>query len=70
MKNSWTLILLSVLLLFSCADNIKLEKEIAQVPVELSLTRFEVVFDQANPSDLPALKQEYPQFFPSQYQFI
>ena len=67
MKNSWTLILLSVLLLFSCADNIKLEKEIAQVPVELSLTRFEVVFDQANPSDLPALKQEYPQFFPSQY---
>ncbi len=67
MKNSWRLFLISAFLLLSCADDNQREKEIAQVAVELDLTRFERVFDQATPSDLPVLKEEFPQFFPSQY---
>ena len=67
MKNSWNILFLSFVLLLSCADENRLEEEISAIPVEVDLTRFELLFDQANEATLPGLKQQYPQFFPEQY---
>jgi len=60
-----TLITLFVLLLFyGCEKQSKTEKEIAAIPVDVNIIRFDIEFAQANESDLPRLKEKYPMFFP------
>jgi gliding motility-associated lipoprotein GldB len=54
-----------VLLIVGCADENSLEKEIAAIPVDVNVIRFDQVFLNATPADLPKLKEMYPQFFPS-----
>lgn len=54
-------------LLFSCNDESKIEKEIEKTPMDVELIRFDKVFANATPADLPKLKTEYPAFFPKQY---
>ncbi|WP_046758939.1 gliding motility lipoprotein GldB [Kordia jejudonensis] len=54
-----------VLFIVSCAKENPLEKEIAAIPVDLNIVRFDQVFLNATPSDLPKLKEAYPLFFPN-----
>lgn len=51
----------------ACQKENKIEKEIAGIPVQFQVERFDKIFTASQPSDLPRLKQEYPQFFPAQY---
>lgn len=54
-------------LFVSCGQQNKEEEEIAKIPIDFKVDRFDKAFAEAQPSDLPRLKQEYPQFFPKQY---
>ncbi|MFK7750759.1 MAG: gliding motility lipoprotein GldB [Kordia sp.] len=56
---------LCLLVLIGCADEKSLEKEIAAIPLDLNVVRFDQAFLGAKPSDLPKLKEAYPLFFPS-----
>ena len=62
----YVLILLG-LLLFSCNNESKVEKEIEKIPINIEIIRFDKKFADATPADLPKLKAEYPVFFPKQY---
>ncbi|QCX02255.1 gliding motility lipoprotein GldB [Aggregatimonas sangjinii] len=53
--------------LASCGETDTTEKEIAKIPLELRLTRFDVEFDNAKPENLADLKGRYPYLFPEQY---
>lgn len=57
--------LLSLIIIFSCADENSLEKQIAAIPLDVNIARFDQVFLNATPSDLPKLKEAYPLFFPA-----
>lgn len=55
------------LILFGCKQDNPLEREIAAIPMQLEVVRFDQVFAQASVSDIPELKKTYPQFFPAQF---
>ncbi len=59
--------LLFGVLLFSCNNESKVEKEIGKIPINVEIVRFDKEFANATPADLPKLKAEYPAFFPKQY---
>lgn len=61
-------IFLGLLLSFfiSCTDD-QVKKEIESIEVDLELKRFDRAFAQANPSDLPKLKNDFPFLFPTQF---
>lgn len=59
------LVYLCLLLVIGCAEENSLEKEIATIPLEVNVVRFEQIFLDAKPADLPKLKEAYPLFFPS-----
>lgn len=61
-----TLCLLSIFFMTSCSDDSK-EKEIATIPMTVSIKRFDKKFAEATPSDIPELKKEFPFLFPPQY---
>jgi len=50
-----------------CDSNAKLEEEIAAVPVDFELVRFDQIFANAAKADVPDLKSKFPMFFPEQY---
>lgn len=52
---------------FSCSNKTGVEKEIEKIPMSVEIIRFDKEFAAASPADLPRLKDEYPDFFPSQY---
>ncbi len=60
------LIIFCLILLVGCEDENKLEQEIAQIPMDVNITRFDKIFAKAEQKDLPKLKKEYPLFFPKQ----
>ncbi len=51
-------------LLFSCKEESKTDKEIATIPVDFKVERFDQIFYQSKPEDLKKIKAEYPFFFP------
>ena len=54
--------------LFSCTSGSdKIEKQIAAIPVSFDVVRFDLLFGNAKPQDLPQLKKHYPAFFPKKY---
>ncbi|HEY4618696.1 MAG TPA: gliding motility lipoprotein GldB [Flavobacterium sp.] len=57
----------SVLSLFilSCGQKNKIEKAIAEMPVEIKVERFDKIFFETQPEDLNKVKKEYPFFFPA-----
>ena len=55
------------MLLFSCNNDNKVEKEIEKIPMNVEIIRFDKEFANATPKNLPKLKGEFPAFFPSQY---
>lgn len=67
MKRHIFIVLLISLLFFACNETDKIEAEIAKIPVEVNVSRFDREFAQATPADLPNLKSTYPYLFPEQY---
>lgn len=66
MKNF--LCLLSVILsVLSCTDGTKVNSEIEQIAIDFKIKRFDVMLSQSAPSDIDAVKQEYPYFFSERY---
>ncbi len=59
--------ILALILLISCREENKLEKEISKIPLDLRLERFDREFGQASPRDIPKLKSKYPYLFPKQF---
>lgn len=59
--------LILLLGLFSCEEENKLEEEIAQIPIDFQVDRFDVEFAKASAEELPRLKKEYPFLFPPRY---
>ena len=59
--------LILLFLIFSCAEEDQREQEIAGIPVEVEMTRFDREFAEASPSNLPELKKKYPYLFPQQF---
>ncbi|NND62616.1 MAG: gliding motility lipoprotein GldB [Flavobacteriaceae bacterium] len=64
-KIGWFIIVIG--LFFACNNDRKLRSDIAAIPVELEIVRFDKIFANADVSDIPKLKNQFPQFFPVQY---
>jgi len=60
-------LLLVSLLLISCDETSKTEKEIEAIPMEVKILRFDKEFAKVTPENLQALKNKYPIFFPAQF---
>ena len=59
-------ILLSVfVILSSCNDSDKVAKEIAAVPMDLKIARFDREFASSGEEGLPGLRKMYPYLFPA-----
>ena len=65
--NKFLLLILGTLLLVGCTSKSKVEQEIAKIPVDFELVRFDKVFGSATAADLPHLKAQYPLFFPERF---
>lgn len=52
-----------LILLNACKEDNRLEKEISNISVTVNIERFDLMFAEAQPSDLPKLKSEYPFLF-------
>ncbi|NER12491.1 gliding motility lipoprotein GldB [Leptobacterium flavescens] len=59
-------ILLAVLV-SACEKQNKVEKEIAEIPLEVEVDRFDLAFASSSENDLGGLKAKYPYLFPQQY---
>ncbi len=54
--------------IYQCADpQPGVAEEVLNIPLTLEVDRFDLKFDKAGVEDLPALKAQYPFFFPPQY---
>ena len=53
--------------LFSCSKESKIEKEIAEIPIDVEIERFDQLFAGLTPGNLPNLKKEYPFLFSEKY---
>lgn len=60
-----TFLLMAAAFFVSCDKKDKVEKAIEEVPVELTVERFDKIFYESNPGDLSKIKQQYPYFFPA-----
>jgi gliding motility-associated lipoprotein GldB len=55
----------SLLLFFSCKEENETEEKVAEVQVEkVTIERFDKLFFESKPGDLPKLKQQFPFLFP------
>jgi len=64
MKQYLLLTLLSSFLFISCDKKSKVEQAIEKIPMQVKVDRFDKAFFEAQPQDLPKLKNQYPFFFP------
>lgn len=66
--NWWPWAFFSLLLLCSgCREGDQTAREIAGIPMELQISRFDLEFARSKATDLPRLKQKYPYLFPERY---
>lgn len=63
MQIRFYIILIFGLILLSCDEESKVEKEIANIEADFTVERFDKAFFEAKPNDLPKLKSAYPFFF-------
>ncbi|WGK65273.1 gliding motility lipoprotein GldB [Croceiramulus getboli] len=54
-------------LCLACEQEPQVPEQIAAIPVDLKITRFDLEMAQSSPEDLPKLKQKYPLLYPKQY---
>lgn len=64
MKKYFILTILASLALFSCDKKSKAESEIENIPLDITVNRFDKAFFETKPQDLQKLKAQYPIFFP------
>jgi gliding motility-associated lipoprotein GldB len=67
MRNLLGFFILLLVLFQSCQSDSKLEKDIANIDINVKVERFDKLFAQASPQDLPGLKASYPFMFAKQY---
>jgi len=67
MRNLLSFLVVILLCFLSCEKDSKVEKEIANIDIDVQVERFEKLFAEASPKDLPKLKAEYPFMFSRQY---
>jgi gliding motility-associated lipoprotein GldB len=65
--NKFLLLILVTLLVVGCTSNSKVEQDVAKIPVDFELVRFDKIFGNATVGDLPDLKSKYPLFFPGRF---
>lgn len=53
-----------ILMLVSCDKKSKVEQQVAAMPLQLKVERFDKVFFETPPKDLNKIKKEFPFFFP------
>lgn len=68
MRNKLSFLIVILVLFQSCENESKIEKEIAQIDINVQVERFDKLFAEASPNDLPKLKAVYPFMFSRQYQ--
>ena len=61
-------LILCFFLFFSCNNKSKIEKAVEEIPVKIEVNRFDKAFFKSAPEDLPKLKNDYPFFFPAEYE--
>ncbi len=66
MNKNW-LICLVMFLLWSCGEDDRVQQEIARIPVEVDLERFDRRFADATADSLDVLKRDFPYLFPEEY---
>ncbi|MBT8237345.1 MAG: gliding motility lipoprotein GldB [Croceitalea sp.] len=67
LNSKFFLIAVSAMLWMACKEEKKISDEVARIPVNLNLGRFDREFATANAEDIPQLKNKYPYLFPKQY---
>jgi gliding motility-associated lipoprotein GldB len=61
----YLLLVVFCLILLSCDKKNKVEKAVAKIPLDIKVERFDQVFFESKPKDLPKIKKQYPFFFPA-----
>ncbi|WP_299553270.1 gliding motility lipoprotein GldB [Seonamhaeicola sp.] len=61
------LILLLIVVIVSCKKDTKLEKEIAQINIDIEVERFDQLFAKTDANGLPELKKAYPFMFSEKF---
>lgn len=61
------LIFFSIILIVSCREEGKLAKAISDTQIELNVVRFDRLFAEASPDDIPKLRKDFPYLFPVQF---
>jgi gliding motility-associated lipoprotein GldB len=56
-----------VVLVTSCDKKSKIEKQIEEIPISLTVERFDKIFYETPVEDFDKMKSEHPAFFPSQF---
>lgn len=56
-----------LIIVASCDKKSKIEKQIEEIPVSLTVERFDKIFYETPVEDFQKMKSEYPAFFPSQF---
>ncbi|NND15227.1 MAG: gliding motility lipoprotein GldB [Eudoraea sp.] len=59
--------LLILFVIYSCTDNKKIPDRILEMPINIDVIRFDRKLAATTEATLPALKKQYPYFFPAQY---
>lgn len=67
MRRPFFIVFLVLSVIYSCNVNEKIEEEISKIKVDFKVSRFDLLFAEAKPADLPELKRSYPYLFPQQY---
>ncbi len=62
--NKLVILFFAIVVLSGCDKKSDVEKAIEQIPVSVTVWRFDKDFYESTPQDLPELKQKYPFFFP------
>lgn len=67
MRNLLSFLVIILLCFQSCENESKDENEISKIDIKVQVERFEKIFAEASPNDLPQLKSDYPFMFSSRY---
>ena len=67
MKTRFFALLFTLFGLYSCKNDKAVSEDVSKIRIDLAVLRFDKQFAEANPGDIPALKNEFPYLFPEQY---
>lgn len=67
MRKAIFLVFLPIIIFCSCEGTDKMHQEVANINVDVKVSRFDREFAQAKPRDIPNLKKKYPYLFPVNY---